>query len=93
MPQFRILPRGIGRGSAVVMAAVLASSAGAVYYSHYQQVRDRAVMRAGVERDKERLRQLKEKVKQQQGEERENHRGCASQITPAAKNRDDVREG
>ena len=27
----------------------------AIYYSHFQQVRDKAVMRAGVERDKERL--------------------------------------
>ena len=41
-------------------------------YSHYAQVRDLAVMRAGVERDKERLRQQrlekKRLLKQQQQE-------------------------
>ena len=32
----------------------------AMYYSHYQQVSDKAIMRAGVERDKERIRRKRE---------------------------------
>jgi hypothetical protein len=38
---------------------VIAISTGAVIYSHYSQKRDQAVMKAGVERDKERLREMK----------------------------------
>ncbi|KAL7556038.1 hypothetical protein ACA910_011848 [Epithemia clementina (nom. ined.)] len=40
----------------ITMGLVLMLSVSAVGYSHYAQVRDRKVMRAGVERDKERLR-------------------------------------
>ena len=40
----------------IVMGTVVTITAFAIYYSHYQQVRDRAVMREGVLRDKERLR-------------------------------------
>jgi PET assembly of cytochrome c oxidase, mitochondrial len=47
------LPRG---GPAVAMVLVLSATASAVVYAHYAQVRDKTVMRAGVERDKERLR-------------------------------------
>jgi hypothetical protein len=52
------VPRG---GPAYAMGFVLTASVGAVWYSHYAQVRDRAVMKAGVERDKERLRAMKQK--------------------------------
>jgi hypothetical protein len=47
------LPKG---RPAITMALVVSVSIGAVVYSHYAQVRDKAVMKAGVERDKERLR-------------------------------------
>jgi len=48
------------------MVVVVAASVSAVLYSHYAQVRDRQVMKAGVERDKERLRQLRQQRKQQE---------------------------
>ena len=40
----------------IVMGTAITITSFAIYYSHYQQVRDRAVMREGVLRDKERLR-------------------------------------
>eukprot|EP00592_Proboscia_alata_P012786 CAMPEP_0194394614 /NCGR_PEP_ID=MMETSP0174-20130528/123951_1 /TAXON_ID=216777 /ORGANISM="Proboscia alata, Strain PI-D3" /LENGTH=55 /DNA_ID=CAMNT_0039190429 /DNA_START=792 /DNA_END=959 /DNA_ORIENTATION=- len=43
-------------------------SLGAIVYSHYSQVRDKAEMRAGVERDKERLR-IKRRLKKEQKQE------------------------
>jgi hypothetical protein len=64
LPSF--LPRG---GPAYAMAAAVSIAAGSVYYSVYAQKRDRAVMRAGVQRDKERLRQKKMERQQQQHEE------------------------
>jgi predicted alpha-1,6-mannanase (GH76 family) len=48
----RILPRG---GAAVILGVTSLSTIGAIAYSHYAQVRDRKVMKEGVERDKERL--------------------------------------
>lgn len=56
------LPRG---RPAVTMLVVVAGSISAVAYSHYAQVRDKAVMRAGVERDKERLRRIRKEQQQQ----------------------------
>ena len=50
------------------MATMVLCSAGAVTYSHYAQLRDKAVMRSGVERDKERLRALKDKRKLEKAE-------------------------
>ncbi|KAL7566529.1 hypothetical protein ACA910_000599 [Epithemia clementina (nom. ined.)] len=47
----------------ITMGLVLMLSVSAVGYSHYAQVRDRKVMRAGVERDKERLRLIREEQK------------------------------
>ncbi len=38
------------------MGIVSSATLYAIFYSHFQQVRDKAVMRAGVERDKERIR-------------------------------------
>ena len=49
----RMLPRG---GAAIAIGTATAIMIGAVAYSHYQQVEERRIMRAGVERDKERLR-------------------------------------
>ena len=57
------LPKG---GAAKVLGLVVTLSAGAVAYSHYAQVAEKAVMRAGVERDKERLRQ--KRLRRQQEE-------------------------
>jgi hypothetical protein len=48
------------------MMVVLLVSSSAVVYSHYAQRRDKAIMRAGVERDKERLRITRQRQAQQQ---------------------------
>lgn len=58
-------PPRIPRGPAVVLGVVTSATLYAIFYSHFQQVRDKAVMRAGVERDKERMRLKK---RQQEGE-------------------------
>lgn len=58
------LPR-ISKGPAIVLGMTTSVTLYAIFYSHFQQVRDKAVMRAGVERDKERLRL---KRQQQQGD-------------------------
>ncbi|GAX26819.1 hypothetical protein FisN_9Lu099 [Fistulifera solaris] len=63
MPQASILPRG---GPAVALMVTVSAAASAVFYSHYAQVRDKAVMREGVERDKERVRMMRQKQQQQQ---------------------------
>lgn len=52
------LPRS--KGPPIAVGLMLVASSSAVAYSHYQQKRDKAVMRAGVERDKERLRRLRQ---------------------------------
>ena len=57
-------PPRIPRGPAVVLGVVTSATLYAIFYSHFQQVRDKAVMRAGVERDKERMRLKK---RQQEG--------------------------
>lgn len=59
----RLIPRG---GPAVAIGATTVVAIGAVIYSHYSQVRDRQVMRSGVERDKERLRIKRQERKLQQ---------------------------
>ena len=60
-----LLPRG---GPAVAIGLTTIVAVGAVMYSHTSQVRDRQIMKAGVERDKERMRL---KRQQQQQQERE----------------------
>lgn len=50
---------GKGRGPIAVLGVTSLMAIGAIYYSHYSQVQEKAVMRAGVERDKERMRQLR----------------------------------
>jgi hypothetical protein len=52
------------RTPAATFAAVVGVASGAVYYSHYQQVRDKTVMKEGVVRDRERVsRKRKEQRK------------------------------
>jgi hypothetical protein len=63
-----MLPRG---GASVAMAVALTALVSAVGYSHYQQVRDKAVMKAGVERDRERLRMLRDKRKRERQQQRQ----------------------
>ena len=46
----------IPRGPAVILGVTTVATVGAIIYSHYSQVRDKAIMREGVERDKERMR-------------------------------------
>jgi PET assembly of cytochrome c oxidase, mitochondrial len=55
-----------------IVGVVAVGTVGTIYYSHYAQVRDKAVMRAGVERDKERLRVMR---RQQQKEQQEQGQG------------------
>lgn len=59
-----ILPRG---GPAVAIGLTSLAAVGAIIYSHVSQVEERKVMRAGVERDKERLRQKRQERKDQGG--------------------------
>lgn len=47
--------RKLPRSPAIVLGVTSSVTLYAIYYSHFQQVRDKAVMRAGVERDKERI--------------------------------------
>jgi len=61
-----VLPRG---GPLLAIGGVVSFAAAAAWYSHYAQKRDKAVMRAGVERDKERLRVLRQKQQQQREQE------------------------
>ena len=51
------------RAPAIVLGITSSVTLYAIFYSHFQQVRDKQVMRAGVERDKERIR-LKKKEKE-----------------------------
>lgn len=52
------LPRG---GPLYAIVGVVGFAAAAAWYSHYAQKRDKAIMRAGVERDKERLKLLRQR--------------------------------
>ena len=61
------------RGPAVVLGLTTSITAYAIFYSHFQQVRDKKVMREGVERDKERIR-LKRKDQQQQQQQQQHQR-------------------
>ena len=56
------LPSG---GAAKAFGTVTFLALGAIVYSHYSQVRDKNVMRAGVERDKERLRMKRKQQKEE----------------------------
>jgi hypothetical protein len=52
------------RGPAIVLGITSLVTVGAIFYSHYSQIRDKQVMREGIQRDKERIR-LKLKLKQE----------------------------
>jgi hypothetical protein len=60
---YSILPRG---GAAVTLVITSSLLVGSIAYNNYAQARDKAVMRAGVERDKERLRMLRKRQKEQE---------------------------
>ena len=64
----RLLPRG---GPAVVVGTTFLAALGAVFYSHDSQVRDRESMKAGVQRDKERIRQKRKEKKYMKKQQRE----------------------
>lgn len=56
------------KGPIVAVGLSSAVTIGAIVYSHYSQIQDKAIMRAGVERDKERLR-MKRMLRKKQEEE------------------------
>ena len=58
----------IPRGPKIVVGVTTLVSAGAVFYSHYSQVEEKKIMRAGVERDKERMR-MKRRMKKMQAQQ------------------------
>ena len=62
-----MLPQG---GAAVAMGIASLAAVGAVAYNHISQVEERKVMRAGVERDKERLRQKRLERQQREQDEK-----------------------
>ncbi len=64
----RLLPRG---GPAVMVGTTFLAALGAVFYSHDSQVRDRESMKAGVQRDKERIRQKRKEKKFLEKQQRE----------------------
>eukprot|EP00986_Skeletonema_menzelii_P015681 scaffold12374_cov85-Skeletonema_menzelii.AAC.1 len=57
-------------GPAIVLGLTTSITAYAIFYSHFQQVRDKKVMREGVARDKERIR-LKRKEQQLMQQQKE----------------------
>jgi hypothetical protein len=61
----RYLPR---RGPAVAFGLTILAASGAIAYSHVSQTEERKIMRAGVERDKARLRQkrLERRLREEQ---------------------------
>ena len=55
----------IPRGPIIVLGVTTSITLYAIFYSHFQQVRDKAAMRAGVERDKERMRLKRQEMKEE----------------------------
>jgi len=53
----------------MVLGMTSLAALGAVYWSHYSQVQDKAIMKAGVVRDKERVRMKKRMNKIREEEE------------------------
>ena len=56
------MPPGIGSAQ-VTMGVVVLGSLSAIAYSHYSQVRDRNIMKEGVQRDKERVKRIRKEQK------------------------------
>jgi hypothetical protein len=64
-----VVSKGGGTGGPLAVVAVTTMLAlGAIYWSHYSQIQDKAVMRQGVERDKERMR-LRRRLEKDQPEQ------------------------
>ena len=59
-----LLPTKIPKGPVVALALTSSVTLYAIFYSHYSQVSEKEVMRAGVARDKERLRLNRKKKKE-----------------------------
>ena len=59
----------IPMGPKLVVGFTSLITLGAVFYSHYSQVQDKATMRAGVQRDKERMKMKRLMRKRQAREE------------------------
>jgi hypothetical protein len=59
------------RGPAIVLGLTTSITAYAIFYSHFQQVRDKKVMREGVARDKERIRLKRKEQQLMQQQQRE----------------------
>lgn len=57
------------RGPKIIVGLTSLVTVSAIVYSHYSQVTEKQTMRAGVERDKERMR-LKKKLRKQEEAER-----------------------
>jgi hypothetical protein len=63
------LPKG--KGPAIVMLTTSLVAIGAVIYSHESQIRDRELMKSGVERDKERIKQKRKEKKRHQQQQQQ----------------------
>jgi|AntRauTorckE5430_2_1112549.scaffolds.fasta_scaffold04824_2 activator of 2-hydroxyglutaryl-CoA dehydratase len=58
------------KGPKIVLGFTSLVAMGAVYWSHYSQIQDKATMKEGVVRDKERVRMKKRMWKKREKEER-----------------------
>lgn len=59
------------KGPLLTLGVTSAVTLGAIIYSHYSQIQEKATMRAGVERDKERIRIKRAMKKREQQEQLE----------------------
>ncbi len=64
-------------GPKIVFGVSTVATLGAIFYSHYSQVRDKEAMKEGVRRDKERIKMKRLMKKRQQMEKDQ------TQISPA----------
>ena len=67
----KLNPSKIPLGPKIVVGISSLAAMGAVFWSHYSQVTDKATMKAGVVRDKERIRMKKKRMKKIREEEEE----------------------
>lgn len=65
------MSRKLPKGPLLVLGFTSAVTLGAIVYSHYSQVQEKATMRAGVERDKERIRMKRAMKKNQEEKSKE----------------------
>jgi len=59
-------PPRIPRGPAIALGLTGGIAVGAIFWSHYSQVRDRNLMKEGVERDKLRMKLRKRQQKEEE---------------------------